>query len=244
MTHSELQKHIYRTYVSLRVGLVLFAPTFPFLLWVIARWNNINLPNSISEFYWTFGPPNFVWPGRVVFVGVLFFLGLSLILYRGFTTIENWMLNLAGALAIVVALCPMPMPNSSESNPYSFLHLPAAYALFVCLAFVALFCTKETLVYYPDPSGRRRFQIGYGFIATIMIISPGVLKLIPYEITDTKWLFIVETIELAMFSAYWGLKSLELYWSEAEWKAITGEELRPFTHDHELGVAAPVASPR
>ena len=228
MTPGQLQEHIYKTYVSLRVGLCLLALAFPFLLWGIGRWNDINLQNSISEYYFAFGPPNLELPGRVVFVGVLFVLGFFLILYRGFTTIENWVLNIAGACAIIIALCPMPMPDNCTncgSNPYSSLHYPAAVVLFVCLAFVAAFCTKETLVYLPDPKRRRRYRISYYVIATIIIVTPGILYLMTWDLPVKKYKFLVETVGIVMFSAYWGLKSIELSQSKVEKNVLMGKAL-------------------
>jgi hypothetical protein len=86
MTPAELQEHMYKTYISLRVGLCLLALVFPFLLWGIGWWNDIPLQNQISEYYFAFAPPTSelrVFPGRVVFVGILFVLGFFLMLYKG-----------------------------------------------------------------------------------------------------------------------------------------------------------------
>jgi hypothetical protein len=105
MTPAELQEHIYKTYFWLRGGLCLLAFVFPFLLWGIGSWNEIPLQNSISDYYFAFAPPNSelrAFPGRVVFVGVLFALGFFLILCRGFSSTENWTLNIAGLSALIV----------------------------------------------------------------------------------------------------------------------------------------------
>jgi hypothetical protein len=53
---AELEKHIYKAYVYLRLGLFLLALGFPFLLWGIGSWNGIRLQNSMSEFYFAFAP--------------------------------------------------------------------------------------------------------------------------------------------------------------------------------------------
>jgi len=144
MTPAELQEHIYKTYFWLRGGLCLLAFVFPFLLWGIGSWNEIPLQNSISDYYFAFAPPNSelrAFPGRVVFVGVLFALGFFLILYRGFSSTENWTLNIAGLSALIVALFPTKTPaycTNCASNAYSFyVHYAAAIVLFVCIAFVA-----------------------------------------------------------------------------------------------------------
>jgi hypothetical protein len=115
MTPAELQERIYKTYFWLRGGLCLLAFVFPFLLWRIGSWNEIPLQNSISDYYFAFAPPNSelrAFPGRVVFVGVLFALGFFLILYRGFSSTENWTLNIAGLSALIVALFPTKTPTA------------------------------------------------------------------------------------------------------------------------------------
>ena len=98
--------------------------------------------------------------------------------------------------------------------------------IFVCIAFVAWACTEETLVQLPNPK-RRYFRMAYYAIAIIMIATPGAVIVMTriFGIYD-KWIFIVETVGIVMFSAYWGLKSYELSMSKAEKKAMTGEPLR------------------
>ncbi|WP_026928461.1 hypothetical protein [Granulicoccus phenolivorans] len=54
--------------------------------------------DSISAYYGT--------PVRDVFVGGLFALALIYTIYRGETDLEDWLLDLAGALVVIVALVP------------------------------------------------------------------------------------------------------------------------------------------
>jgi hypothetical protein len=56
------------------------------------------LQNSISAYYYT--------PVRAIFVGSMFVVGLSLIVYKGRGSKEDLFLNLAGMLAPVVAVAP------------------------------------------------------------------------------------------------------------------------------------------
>ena len=230
MTPAELQEHIYKTYFWLRGGLCLLAFVFPFLLWGIGSWNEIPLQNSISDYYFAFAPPNSelrAFPGRVVFVGVLFALGFFLILYRGFSSTENWTLNIAGLSALIVALFPTKTPaycTNCASNAYSFyVHYAAAIVLFVCIAFVAWACSEETLVQLPEPK-RRYFRMGYYALAIIMVVTPAAVITMTYIFgIYHKWIFIVETVGIVMFSAYWALKSYELSMSKAEKKAMMGQ---------------------
>ena len=233
MTQAELQKHIYKAYVFLRLGLFLLALGFPFLLWGIGSLNGIHLQDSMSEYYFAFAPTTSelrVFPVRVVFVGVLFVLGFFLILYRGFSRTENWMLNIAGVCAFLVALFPMPTPDyctNCGNNPYSFVHYWAAVVLLTCIAFVAWACTEQTLGELDDDRWRRFFRTCYYVIAIIMIITPVILRAMTWEVAQTKWTYIVETVGTVMFAIYWGLKSWELSKSEAEWNAMKGKVLKP-----------------
>jgi len=64
----------------------LLAFVFPPLLLLIGWWNDIPFQSSMSDYYFAFAPPTSelrVFPGRVVFAGILFVLGFFLILYRG-----------------------------------------------------------------------------------------------------------------------------------------------------------------
>lgn len=136
MTPTKLQEHIRLTYFSLRVGLGVLALVFPVLLvsygYFIER---IPVQDSMSAYYFAFVPANSplrVFPTRVFFVGILWAIGCFLILYRGFSNTENWLLNIAGLSAIAVAFFPMQAPcTNCASADYSGLHYFCAVALFV-----------------------------------------------------------------------------------------------------------------
>ncbi len=222
MTPTELQEHIYKTYFSLRGGLCLLAFVFPPLLLLIGWWKGISIQGSMSDYYFAFAPQTSelrVFPGRVVFVGILFALGFFLMLYRGFSKTENWALNIAGLSAVLVALFPTQTPNycnNCGSNTYSFVHGAAAVVLFVCTAFVAWACSEETLVQLPDPE-KRYFRMGYDALATAMIVAPVAVMVMTYifGISDKK-IFFVEWVGIVTFSAYWALKSYELSMNEGK----------------------------
>src|SRR5262245_65509137 len=157
MTERQFQAHIYNTYITLRVGLFFVAATFPILLWLVGRRHGIDLQGSMSEYYFAFAPhesQDRIFPVRVVFVGLLFALGIALILYRGFSWEENWLLNAAGMAAVIAALFPMQAPDyckNCENNPIShwvlWVHPVAGVVIFGCLATVAIVCTKKTQGY-------------------------------------------------------------------------------------------------
>src|SRR5262245_37101929 len=205
MTEEKLQAHIYNTYITLRVGLFFVAAAFPILLWLVGRLNSIDLQNSMSDYYFAFAPTSSdlrVFPGRVVFVGLLFALGVALILYRGFTNGENWLLNLAGAAALVAALFPMQAPDyctHCENDPIShwvrWVHPVAGVVVFGCLAFVAIRCTKETQKYLTAKQ-QTFFRWLYWVIAGLMILTialaSGMALAVYFKITDKTilgWIF-------------------------------------------------------
>ena len=110
MKPNKLQEHIRSTYFSLRLGLGLLAFLFPVLL-VSYGYLREGIPfqTSMSDYYFAFVPkdsPLRVFPMRVFFVGILCAIGVFLILYRGFSRTENWLLNFAGFSAIGVAFFP------------------------------------------------------------------------------------------------------------------------------------------
>src|SRR5262249_11397969 len=172
MTPAQLQKYMVDTYFWLRIGLGALAFAFPPVIVAIGWWNNINLQDSLSAYYYAFAPTTSdlrVFPGRVVFVGILFALGFFLLLYRGFSKTEGWALNLEGLSALVIALFPMHTPNycnNCGSNTYAYVHGIAATALFLLIAFDAWACTDQTLGQLPPPL-QRWFRWCYSVLASI-----------------------------------------------------------------------------
>src|SRR5262249_52281476 len=157
----------------------------------------------MSAYYFAFAPPTSdlrVFPGRVVFVGILFALGFFLLLYRGFSNTERWLMNLAGLSAIVVALFPMHTPNycnNCGSNTYAYIHGIAASALFVFIACDAWACTNQTLAQLP-PAEQRWFRWRYDALAAGMLIFPGAAVLMTYVLgMQSKWILAVEWAGIA-----------------------------------------------
>ena len=66
---------------------------------------------SISSYYWT--------PVRGVFVGALVAIGTCLIVLKGNTPVEDVLLNVAGALAPIVAFVPILDPKECQSTPWA-----------------------------------------------------------------------------------------------------------------------------
>src|SRR5688572_33391886 len=130
MDNTEIQQHVAGTYRSLRLGLAAISLVFPlFLLLVGVLWYGVPPQDSISAYYYAgssdtgpiesalaqidvfpikqllffLGQLDSQTPMRSWFVGPLFVLGVFLYLYKGFSHLENKLLNAAGLFALGVA---------------------------------------------------------------------------------------------------------------------------------------------
>jgi hypothetical protein len=245
MTPTKLQEHIRLTYFSLRVGLGVLALVFPVLLvsygYFIER---IPVQDSMSAYYFAFVPadsPLRVFPTRGFFVGILWAIGCFLILYRGFSNTENWLLNFAGLSAIAVAFFPMQAPcTNCASVDYSGLHYSCAVALFIFLAFVAWFCNEDSLRELEKEQTRKKKELNkdlgklelqpdhfrwlYRLLSALMIFAPTGAVGMTYFAGIYDWrTLVVEWAGIWVFSAYWLVKSYELSLSRADEKAAMGE---------------------
>ena len=129
----ELQAHFAGTYFTLRLGIVVASLLLPVILYVAGNFRpDPGLLPSISHYY-AYGN-NLT---RNWFVGTLCTVGMFLYLYKGYSVTENVVLNVAGVLAIVVALVPCRCgdPQASAS-----VHGFAAVTFFLCIAFVCVRC--------------------------------------------------------------------------------------------------------
>lgn len=91
------QEKIMQTYFGLRLAMVVL--TFMLLASIVIQLVNLGcMQSSISAYYFT--------PVRPIFIATLCVVGTGLIIYRGNTPFENGVLDIAGFLAIIVALVP------------------------------------------------------------------------------------------------------------------------------------------
>ena len=103
------------------------------------------------------------------FVGFLFAVGALLFINQGHSAKEDWALNLAGLLAIGIAMFPMPWDcHRHPFSPHGF----CAVTFFFCIAFVSAVCSRDTLVLIKDPKVRAKYQKAYVGLAIFMVVSP------------------------------------------------------------------------
>ena len=157
---------------------------------------------SISYFY-------HVPETRDLFVGLLWALGLFLVLFQGLSRAENLLLTLAGILLILVAM----VPTGAEQCTDTALdwHEGFAVGFFACLFVVALVFSKGRLAYILWPPLRRRFEGAYNLAGCLMIGLP-----------LTAWglhlwrgpecghaIFWIEAAAIAAFAFFWFVKTIE-----------------------------------
>lgn len=239
-----LSKHIASTYHQLRIGFCAIALIFPILLWMGGRvighpdtqGRPLLLQHSMSAYYHAESNDqvkDYADPERGVmrnyFVGLLFGLGIILILYKGYSGKENLALNLTGFMAIGVALFPTSWGADYPGLEYKIgfletsVHGTCAVLLFVCMGYVCIFRAKDTLKLVKDPNNARRYLWTYRALGISMIASPITAFIFDSLSHGTSYVFWLEAAGIWSFSLYWFFKSIELAGTDAERKAICKE---------------------
>jgi hypothetical protein len=218
MIPSNVDKHIDATYFRLRVGLALLAFFFPFVLLVVGRYvHNIPFQENMSAYYFAFDPMKSalrVFPMRDWFVGILWAIGCFLVLYRGFSTPENWVLNLAGLSALGVAMLPTSPPDycTNCGDGWPVAHKVLAVVLFVCIAAVAWIFRWETVQLLREKRVRDWFGRVYGALAIAMVVSPLVAIVVSFGFAAYKSATIfIETFAICIFAVFWLVKTYEIH---------------------------------
>jgi hypothetical protein len=154
MKTKDLTNQITATYKMLRLGLAVMAFAFPLLLWIGGHLiAHLPLAGSMSAYYHAsdFLHPEQGPPGEGVmrneFVGILFAVGVLLFAYQGYSRLEDYALNLAGVLALGIALFPMRWPTKPNDSPFS-LHGTCAILFFACIVYVCIWRAARHFV--PD----------------------------------------------------------------------------------------------
>jgi hypothetical protein len=220
-----LRHQILRAYAHLRMGMGIIALLFPFVLWGVGSALDIQLQDSMSAYYHT--------SMRNAFVGFLFALAGFLILYSGFSRLENWALNLAGAFAVGVAICPMTQPADQVCRTFTAndLHYTCAILFFACIAYVCIFRADDTLVFITNENHKRMYKTAYLLIGILMLALPGLVALIFYLGKSQYLVFWVETTGDLVFGLFWMVKSIELNATQAVPHLMAQLASQPSTED-------------
>ncbi|HOM12412.1 MAG TPA: hypothetical protein PLB41_03750 [Rubrivivax sp.] len=217
------------TYFFLRVSLGSIAVALPLVLWLGGKaLLDIAPQPSISAYYHT--------DLRDVMVGALCAVGLALLIYKGFSRAEDWLLNIAGVLVVGVALFPTDPARLLQCFPpcaaqcvafspkldrtadvliRSGLHGCFAVGFFAAIGSVCIFCAQRTLHLIARPAVRKFYRSAYKLLGVAMWALPlttaAWLRLSPDAGSDCadRTVFWVEAAGIWVFAAYWWLKTYE-----------------------------------
>ena len=219
----ELQEHMLWTYYGLRVGLAAIGIALPILVLLAGGvLHDVWLEPSLSAYYHT-APKQQWFTTRDILVGGLLAASACLYLYKGFSNKENIALNLAGVFAVFVALLPVAATDQ-VSGLISKLHGTSAVLFFLCIAYVSLARSRDTLHLLQDAARRSWYEGLYTSTGLVMIVSPAAAVVLSFALEPTSRLrsvtFWVETLGVWSFAAYWIIKTGEMRESSAEQLAL------------------------
>jgi hypothetical protein len=245
----ELVRHFSSTYFGLRMGLAILAFAFPFVLFIYGRLRHgLDLQPSMSAYFWAAAAADqcVTFPMRTLFVGFLFAIGVGLYAYKGFTPLENVLLNFAGVCAAAVAIFPESIVlKEAESSAHiaklfqtcpaieawagqdpMHIHFAAAVGLFLLLAIVSWSCAEKTLDFAPETVDVDWFRRAYKIIAVGMLLFwlPGLAAAWAVGLWDTHKVFFIEAAGVLTFGTYWAFKSRELWLSQPEKEPVKAVE--------------------
>jgi hypothetical protein len=165
---------------------------------------------------------------RDTFVGALVSIGVFLYLYKGFSTRENWALNIAGILAVAIAMVPELAAGESH-NIRGTLHVTFGVLFFLVIAYVCMTTASDTLSLMRDIRRADRFKMIYKVLGCGMIVFPAVAilwRLALYSPSkELSLIFFFEAVSIVTFAVFWIVKSLELKQTNAEMLAMQGKLL-------------------
>jgi hypothetical protein len=242
-----LLAHQLGTYQTLRVLLALIGFTLPLAV-ATAGWLQCADPpqwlaGSLSQYYHRTALREF-FTSRDLLVGGLLGAAVCLYAYKGFSARENVILNLAAIFAVAVALLPTGHGGLAGNETTASgscvvfmgagyqdsairpkLHGLAAILFFFCLAYVSIWRSRDTLRLLKDAARREWYNRRYVLAGTAMATSP-LLAAVVALIADTPhpiFVFVVETIGVWAFCAYWALKSREMRETDLDAKVAREE---------------------
>lgn len=202
-----------RTYFTLRFTIAVIALILPaaLIFWTLVD-PDLRLLNSMSAYYYG--------PTRNIFVGALIATGVCLICYKGFSTGEDWLLNLAGILAVMVALFPT-QSKSGKVPAIQFIHTASALAFFFVIALTIWIYSRVTLPALRNQEKEQRYRAFYRFLSVAIVLAPVAAAAVIIVAKIPALVFTLEAAGIYVFAAYWLVKTHELSNSGVEPKVFT-----------------------
>jgi len=207
----DLKEHMFATYFFLRKGIGGLGIALPFVLgvggFVLA---DVPLQNTMSHYYHT--------AMRDVFVGLLFFLGLALYLYKGITVFENKALDVAGISVVMAALIPCPdVSGGNLSWHYVFASLFFAFMAYVCIC-----RASDTLSLMSNETHKKIYNIIYKGMGVVIVVAVILIILLKKILGTGVYTFWCEAALVIVFGLYWIVKSAEIRETDFERSALEG----------------------
>ncbi len=202
------------SYLTQRKFLGYLGISLPFLVFIGTQFEGATpLLNSISAYYFT--------NVREIFVTVLAALSIFFITYKGYTRLDNVLTNIAGVLALNIALFPS-MRETNEVVHYLFafippnatdiIHLCSASTFFLILSFISYFIFTKT-GNSPMTSRkivRNRVYRACGIILFSALVVMGIYELFSDDVKLSlqifRPIFVFESISLFAFGTSWLVK--------------------------------------
>ena len=220
-----------RGYVKLRTGMATLAGSFPVIFlassWVLRR---TEMQPTLSNYYFTRATE------RNLFVGILITVAVFLVLYEGYSTLEDRVSTLAGVLAAGVALVPMGTITWTFAGKVLSLHGTFAVLFFCCIDFICIVLSKTTLADLPTDQQtfyRKRyalfssFMIGSVLVAFLADILP---KPWLFDLFDGTLVFWVEAVGVWSFGLFWYYKTREVN-PAMPWRPFAARPKMPSRHE-------------
>ncbi|GBO53404.1 hypothetical protein APA_1311 [Pseudanabaena sp. lw0831] len=206
MASKDVRDHIRNSYTTFRLGLAALGLLFPLILWWGGLLFQVEFQDSISAYYHT--------SMRDVFVGSLFSTGVFLYCYKGFTDLENYVLNFAGICAVLVSLFPTSASNPLKCETFTSPYLHGIFALlfFAAIAFVCIFQAPKTLYLINPPEKRNLYGLAYKALGFLMIGLPLLATLLLLFRSEARdhFVYFAELAGIYVFGAYWIVKTIEM----------------------------------
>ena len=180
-----------------RVAVGSVALAFPVVLLIWGLFLDLGVLPTLSDYY---GHRT-----RDAFVGMLFIIGLALYGYRGYDRKDHRSTNLAGVLAVLVAVFP-----AHGSNLDGILHHGSAAVFFFTLALIALrLFTKKQAPVTPRKIIRNRFYRGCGvtILGCLVLIGVIVFTGLRARLADLNPVLWLESVMVWAFGLAWLIKA-------------------------------------
>jgi hypothetical protein len=210
--------HYEVAYIKLRTSMAVLAILLPISLMLVSyAVHDYGFRPSMSDYY------NAGEFERNLFVAMLSCIGVFLMLYEGYSPLENRVLDVAGFLLVCVAFFPLDMisfelwghriPVKGTLGKVDLsVHGVCAGAFFVCIIYVSTVLSGQTLRGRGNEV-RCKWLLRYWSVSLVMAVTM-VLALVGHQmgvpLFFKREIFWVETVGVVAFAVFWLMKTREV----------------------------------